>query len=513
MLIAYNLRGLGCPAEGEWMILGLAGMRMRSGHFFRVCVSIASCISLFGCQFFDAATYEPRSYELNLGTQNLREQLVLLNVVRASRFEPLNFTTLSKYTASGSVNVGGGLTKNVGVDYELVNKGTSLTSFVTAGATPANVLGITAGGNTSNSFDVVSLDNSEFYNNFLQTLTPENVNLLVNAGLSREVVFYSVIKAIDINLSSDGRNLFGGVYPRLRFFNDPANATWAGIPREDHEASYNQCECEAQREFDRLADPYAKPRWAPFTTPFWTGRHVADCSYQKARLLIEAALRYGVTTKVISRSQGAQQTKIDVKKEDNQTFILLNPAQASSSGSGGGRTPGLGNADQKVILCFDPTIAVYYNQKVQYDAGQICPEETRKKKSTSKTSTPPPTDFETLLTQPLPTHLGKYDESMVPILRSPYGVFQYYGSLLKSKHAPDVTQIAEQKTGSRTLFEVRPEWPGCFVHVNYAGGSYCVPEENAGNTKEVLTVLIALVNLSTVRNSLPYTSSVIAQPR
>jgi hypothetical protein len=483
-------------------------------HFFRACVSIASCIALCGCQFFDAATYEPRSYELNLGTQNLREQLVLLNVVRASRFEPLNFTTLSKYTASGSVNAGAGYTKNSGVDFALVNRGTSLTSFVTAGASPANVLGATAGGSTSNSFDVVSLDNSEFYNNFLQTLTPGNVNLLVNAGLSREVVFYSVIKAIDVNLTPNGRSLFGGVYPRLRFFNDPTNATWDGIPREDHGASYNQCEFEAKREFDQLADPYAKPRWAPFTTPFWTGRHVADCSYQKARLLIEAALRYGVTTKVIPGNQVAQQAKIDVKKEDNQTFIVFSPAQASNTNTAtGAKTPGLGNADQKVILCFDPTIAVYYSQKIKYNPGQICPEEAQKTKSASKTSTTPPTDFETLLTQPLPTHLGKYDESMAPILRSPYGVFQYYGSLLKTKHAPDVTQIAEQKTDSRTLFEVRPDLGGCFVHVSYAGGSYCVPEEEAGNTKEVLTVLIALVNLSTVRNSLPYTSSVIAQPQ
>jgi hypothetical protein len=481
---------------------------MRSGRFFRTCVSIASCISLCGCQFFDKATYEPRSYELNLGTQNLREELVLLNVVRASRFEPLNFTTLSKYTASGSVTAGGSFARNLGVDYALVNRG-SPTSFVTAGATPANVFGATAGGSTSNSFDVVSLDNNDFYNNFLQTLTPENVNLLVNAGLSREVVFYSVIKAIDINLTTpDGKSLFGGVYPRLRFLNDPTNATWDGIPGE---ASYNQCESEAKRDFDWLADPSAKPGWAPFITSFWKGRHITDCSYQKARLLIEAALRYGVTTKVITNSQTPQQTKIDVKKDDKQTVIVVSPPQAPGSNAGA-KTPGLGNANQKVILCFDPTIAAYYNEKIKFNVGQICSEDG-KTKSASKTSTTPQTNIETLLTQPLPTHLGKYDESMVPILRSPYNVFQYYGSLLKTKHVPDVTQVAEQRTGGRTLFEVRPDLAGCFVHVNYAGEGYCVPQDDAGNTKEVLTVLIALVNLSTVRNSLPYTNSVLAQPQ
>jgi hypothetical protein len=63
------------------------------------------------------------------------------------------------------------------------------------------------------------------------------------------------------------------------------------------------------------------------------------------------------------------------------------------------------------------------------------------------------------------------------------------------------------------LFDVRDDLSACFVGVTYEGQSYCVPQADAGNTKEVLQILIALVNLSTVRSSLPTTQSVISQPQ
>ena len=101
---------------------------------------------------------------------------------------------------------------------------------------------------------------------------------------------------------------------------------------------------------------------------------------------------------------------------------------------------------------------------------------------------------------------------MEPILPSAYGVFQFYGELLKTQRRVKISELAARKTGETDLFHVTNDQGGCFVHVNYAGGSYCVPNDDANNTKEVLTLLIALVNLSTTRNSLPYTSSVITNP-
>jgi hypothetical protein len=453
---------------------------------------------------------------MNLGTQTLREELILLNVVRASYLEPLNFTTLSKYTASGSVTASGTGSKNLGIDFAIFQPaGKTFNNATTIGSSPANVLGGSVGGSTANSFDVAPLDNSDFYGNFLQTLTPQNVNLLVNAGLSREVVIYSVVKAIDINLTSAGQAKFG--FTRLRFANDPTQATWFG---RGGKQEYDECEQEAQKDFDKLASIGHGGRWAPFESPFWLAPHLTDCSYQKARLLIEAALRFGVTTQAIARAQsGGQSAQIEFKKSEKagQTIVVVSAQGSSSAASASSTKSGLGAGNVNVIMCFDPAIAAYYGVRLR-NKDQMCPEGTVHTASKPGTSAKPAksvpqTDNETLLTQPIPTNLGSYDASMTPILRSPYNVFQYFGSLLKTKRTPIVTQVAEQKTDSRLLFDVRSDWTSCFVRVTYNGDSYCVPHAEAGNTKEVLTVLIALVNMSTVRNSLPVTNSVIANPQ
>ena len=49
---------------------------------------------------------------------------------------------------------------------------------------------------------------------------------------------------------------------------------------------------------------------------------------------------------------------------------------------------------------------------------------------------------------------------------------------------------------------------GCFLWVNYAGGSYCIPQEGAANTKRVLGLLAQLLALSTSVRDIGFTPSV-----
>jgi len=488
-------------------------MRFGGRRFLAVCVGLASSFFLSGCQVLDMATYEPRTYEVNLGTQNLREELILLNVVRASRFEPLNFTALSKYTASGSMGAGASASKNIGIDFALFKGGSP--SGATVGSSPLNTVGGSGSMTTGNSFDLSPLDNSDFYQNFLATLTPQNVNLLVNAGLSREVVFYSVVKAIDVNLTAKGQTQTK--YTRLRFSNLPLNNAWHFDGAAQADTSWGAFErCESEAEADS-AKKYSYGQWAPFYGSFWLGKHINDCSFSKFKMLIKSALRYGVTTHALQKAQNTQQQQPLALKVDGKTNLIMLPsASGSGSGASSGSKAGLGSGSsdqsQNVILCFDPTIAAQYN--IPLKNPSVCPEGSGKQQKNKKTQQ----SNETLLTQPLTTHLGEYDESMEPILPSAYGVFQFYGELLKmqAQHPQallvQISDLAARKTGETELFHVTNEQAGCFVHVNYAGVRYCVSNGEANNTKEVLTLLIALVNLSTTRSTLPYTSSVITNP-
>ena len=121
----------------------------------RGCLVLAVALSMGGCTLVDSSL-SPRAFDINQGTQNARESGILLNIVRASRSEPLNFVALSRYTGTGSLGVNAGGSQN-----DLLRFGTP-TSVATKGifTSAVNV-------NAGNAFDVGTLENRDFYGGFL----------------------------------------------------------------------------------------------------------------------------------------------------------------------------------------------------------------------------------------------------------------------------------------------------------------------------------------------------------
>lgn len=382
------------------------------------------------------------------------------------------------------MGAGASAQRNIGIDFELFrNSAQAPASPSLVGSSPLNTVGATGSLSASNSFDLAPLDNADFYENFLATLTPQQINILVNAGISREAVFYSLINSIDVNLTDAGQHKVAqsikpaNLYTKLRFKNDPTNDSWRGLSSK---GAYARCEMEAQADYSHTGKGN---HWAPFYTGFWLGEHLGDCHYHKFLLLVNEAFQYGVTTAAVEKPQ-------------------LQKVSASGSGSASGFAA-RSNEQGDVILCFDPAIAADYGHTVWSELS--CAKGRGKGAKGGKEAGAP------LLSQPLDTRIGDYDKSMQPVLRSPYGVFQYYGKLLRTGTAVKLPAGPQREMGERDLFQVTADTTGCFVQTAYAGRSYCVPGQETATTKEVLTVLIALVNLSTVRSSLPYTSSVISQ--
>src|ERR1700754_1538855 len=139
----------------------------------------ALCALLAGCV---DSTLAPRASEINLGTQNVRKSPTLTNIARASRSEPLNFVALSKYTGTGSLALNEALIKNTSA---IKPASTSVLSQIFTSSVNAS---------QSNSFDVGTLENKDFYGGFMSPLDLESLNLLLNAGLNKELVLHSVIE-------------------------------------------------------------------------------------------------------------------------------------------------------------------------------------------------------------------------------------------------------------------------------------------------------------------------------
>ncbi len=428
-------------------------------------------------------SYSPRAYQVNLSSQNTRENLILLNIVRASRFEPMNFTVLSKYTASGQLQVSGSALNNIGVDFALVRGGP------TTGAAPGGAAktALSAGGlvATNNSFDVAPLDNQDFYANFLAPLTVEKIHILVNAGLSRDVVFHSVIRAVTVKVTRDTPGGVG-VFGELRFTNEPSNNSFLG---DDTEEGHRRCQesigAEAQQRPEALA---------PFKSRYWSGEYLRSCNYSKFLRFLKAGLEYGVTTEAVADS-GKRRDESRVRLASKAQIDVIVRSQGSSGGSGGSGGGGSDGEERKrIILCFDAGIAAENNR--------IAPQGPQY--STCR-SGKPKEDLKVKAFEP-------YVVSVTPVLNSAYSVFNYYGALLRSSSAHRVllTERAIKRTEDSLLFTATNSGvEGCFASVAYNGKDYCVPNDGAGNTKQVLTLLIALVNLSTSRSSLPVTPTVL----
>ena len=265
-----------------------------------------------GCTLVDL-TLPERGYAVNVGSAHVREDTILLNIVRASRFEPMNFVTLSKYNGSGILEGGIQATRNDGIIYDILNKGpiqagtTATTAILKSSVVPS------ARTNTAAFFDLASLENKEFYAGFLAQLDLSAINLLVNAGLSRELVLHSIVKSARIT-RADGKVFL--------YHNDPTNDSWYG---KDGLAERRECE--------RLQEQ--KVFFPPFVHEVWSGPHANDCAYQKFLFFLDNALSYGMTTET------HEVPHLSAGKDKTQS----------------GTTP-------KISLCFDPAIAQEYGKTV-----------------------------------------------------------------------------------------------------------------------------------------------------
>ena len=397
-----------------------------------LCALVAGCVD---------STLAPRAADINLGTQNLRESAILLNIVRASRSEPLNFVALSKYTGTGSVSLNESLTKNTPA---IKPPGSTVLS---------QIFGSSVNAGQGNAFDVGTLENKDFYGGFMSPLDLESLNLLLNAGLNRELVLHSVIEAFRVRLA--GRSLL--------FVNNPEDdVPWNGTPCASlYDGTENAFEPVSQRGIWR--DPVA-------------------CKYQKFLYFLRVAVRWGVTVEAAAVT-----------------------AVKPQGGSGKGKSSaGSGDSGPRAqyFVCYDPAIAQENGMPGRPDAPGACGSKNRDAGQTREMQ------FRFQFNSPI--------EGVAPVVRSPYAVFQFYGHLLANvkEQRVQISELSRRKDPRREarLLTIETGGVDCFADTFYAGKRYCVPNEKSKNTKEIFVLLNTLVAISTNRSALPVSPTFLLTP-
>jgi hypothetical protein len=153
--------------------------------------------------------YGSRAYDGNLNTQNAINQEVLVNIIRASKYQSVTWNPASQINGSQTETLNTGLpTINIGPLQTAAQHIYSVTNSVSSGV--------------SGGFTTAPLATTAFQAGMLTPVDLKTVAALTTY-YPRDVVFYALIAAIDVKLASSNR-----LYARL--INDPTSTYYEPRP-------------------------------------------------------------------------------------------------------------------------------------------------------------------------------------------------------------------------------------------------------------------------------------------
>ncbi len=158
-----------------------------------------------GCVAFGGVDRTTGAIDRSVGTA--RNNSILLNIVRASRHEPLYFYSISR--------VSGNALEDFKFSLPPVTLGPNKTAAqrqFTFGSNGMNVLD----SQSSGSFDVALLESRNFYQGMLAPLDLMEADILLKQGFPRELIYRLIVQDVTIY---DGKAL-------RRFVNDPGSPTY-----------------------------------------------------------------------------------------------------------------------------------------------------------------------------------------------------------------------------------------------------------------------------------------------
>lgn len=416
-----------------------------------------------------------------------RNNSILLNIVRASRHEPLYFYSISRVSGSGM--------EDFKLNLPPFTAGPGRSGAQRNYTFPSDILD----SQKSGSFDVALLDSKYFYQGMLQPLDLVEINLLLKQGFPRELVYRLAVQDVTIYA--------GGEAP-ARFINDPATT--------------------------RLTPPVA-PGEAPKTLDFDT--------------YFETAMTHGITVETYVRQGGVQaddEVRSDAGRPDGgrsgRASAATDPAPKRPAGQGApaarlcfdealirdpsalqdvrlsgnecGLRPNVVGAEDAAKAL--PSLKdAYAACKALDEAGQARQAQAKAAQASggkvialSDANTPAPTPAD---------HRNQFCAHMAGSVvvaeletRSLYGIFQYLGQVMTSDKGVNLWGLGQgvEPTASGPLLAISHDrGPGCFAQVDH-GAHYCIPQSGDENLKQAFSMINALQALKTSPGDLPVTAAV-----
>ncbi|MGA2492499.1 MAG: hypothetical protein ABSF67_06065 [Roseiarcus sp.] len=170
-------------------------------RYSRIAAAAATAALVAGCAYNDH--FDNRVDRFDIASEQARDQMILTNIVRASKAEPLAFLQIGKVTGVNSSSNQMGLPSLIlGSGMPLVSKAGTVVPAVQGahfldqqwvfganpGASGFSANSLTTSGSTT--FDVNPSETKDFYRGLLLTVEPETLAFFLQQGVAPELLFY-----------------------------------------------------------------------------------------------------------------------------------------------------------------------------------------------------------------------------------------------------------------------------------------------------------------------------------
>jgi hypothetical protein len=420
------------------------GRRLRAAAF------CATTSALMGCNVVD--NFEPRVYSADLQSQNVLNQETLLNIVRASEFQPLTFVQISQFAGTQTETLNAGL--------PTVTFGPSKTGAQRQWVFGGNALDSSIQG----SFQGNPLVSSAFQQGMMSPISPKVLAFLI-ATYGREPVYYATIDSIVLTTPTD----------TYAFRNDPS---------DNNNPAGGSCEIHKGDSFTQVVgDPTV-------------------CNFSKFVNFLRTGLDYGVSFELVDTGSGSGGASVTTAAPVAATphkgaaavavppavTPAAPPAAAAPSNSTAQNTNATSSPNVSGHLCFDPALAIsQYRQELTKDPDRC-----------GQASTPKSSNANYSFNFP-----GQSGVAITLNVRSPISVYGYLGKLLRltnegmkgaiQYYSPESAEFKKQNSFFTVIKDKNIS--KCFVDVEYGDSKYCVPTGDY-STAALLGIVQDLRNLS-----------------
>jgi hypothetical protein len=428
------------------------------------CRGLAACVLLAGVLGACAAVdpVDSRYDTIGRSLAKARNEAILLNLVRASRNDPLNFTTIANVTPS------------------LSNTSSfALPSFL-LGPSPRNlepgfspgrdvILGNSTAGNSteiSTNFNVSTQETSAFYSGFLKPIDLEVVDYFIRQDYSRELLFWLFTQSVETEVGRE-------------------HLLYAYNPPDDYGCPEGDPDKPCFRDMVWLA--------------MYSGLTVEERSVQKTESGRAGNTRDKVMVITTGQSNGNQPAGSGSSKPETIAYFRFCFDKLLA---------------RKAMNTMDKRLIGEMEGKYRYvdfkSFRPTCGETWDPRKQG-------PVQSDTL-----EFHAGPIKFRIKP--RSAFGIFEFLGTLIKMQrpNAPTPwnyqgslrSEVLEQPPTLTTVHDdkelIRVDSDGggdCFVYTWFKNESYCVPD-GAFNTKRIFNLLAQLIAIQTAATDLSITPTV-----